>query len=1581
MISGFYLKGSCEENVTRVTDPKTLAHCHELWGKDIETFGPWKRIPDDLFFHSQSNHIWRSTADQHHLSSVILICGKCASSMDIAWKLLKENVLKVWDSVMAVEQTAGRGQFRRAWISPPGNIYAAWIWPTLSEAEGSGTYQQGLLSLIAAFTAAKVLETFGVDVQIKWPNDLLFNNRKIGGILLEPRQNGIIVGLGLNLASAPSQRTIGSEAGVKTSCLLQEGFNLTPLEVWSRMADDGKKWFYRLIQSIKPREFIHLVSRRLAWYGKEIFISGNQQKPRLARIIGLIEDGGLLVTCNAKTEVVYSGRIVPAQSYASTLFPSSHLRKTFLEFKKGLNSTHYEECENVMKAKTLDQVLAENKGKPILVANRGIPARRICRSISEMEAISIMTATEIDKTSPSTVSAQELLLLGDNPTAYLDIDLIIEKAKERGVIAIHPGWGFAAEDHSFPRKCQEAGILFIGPPHDAMRLLGNKVAVRKLAMELDIPVVPGSEDAVTLEEARAFAKEIGYPIMLKAEGGGGGRGIYEVYGEQELESAFMKASAFAQASFGNPKLFIEKLLTSVRHIEIQVAADKHGNVFAFDERDCTIQRNHQKLVEITPSPWPGMTEKLRQDLKDYSAKLVKAVNYYSLATVEFLVDTDGTPYLIEVNTRLQVEHGITEVRYGVDLVAEQIAIAFGSVLSINEEETKPYQHAMQVRINCEDPQNNFAPNAGWITRHTPPGGAGVRLNSCIKTGYEFPSQYDSAASLLIAFGRSWNKCVKVMRRALREYHVGGVKTTITFHRQIMKHPVFYSGYYDTKFIEKTPELMHYVYQPPEYLRLSRLVAELSAKGYNEFVQLGEYRGIHDKRIGPFKPVKPREVKSDFVHPYPRGDRQAALDFIRYSGYIHFTDTTTRDITQSNSGNRFRLAEDKIIGPYLDKCGFFSLENGGGAHFHVAMLANMTYPFTEAKKWNEFAPQTMKQILIRSTNVLGYKPQPRNLMRKTADMVCEHYDVIRCFDFLNHIENMRPFAEVAMNSKANIFEPAISLSYAKGFDVKHYLSVTDEILAMIADVAGMTVKQASRSIILGLKDMAGVCPPRFMRQLVQSIRQKYPDLVIHYHRHYTDGLFVPAVAAAAEAGANIVDTGIGASVRWYGQGEVLSTAAYIEDEIGLKTNLNKDMIRACGFALKQIMPYYDRYCDPYFKGIDYDVVEHGMPGGATSSSQEGAMKQGYIHLLPHMLEFLSGTRKITRYHDVTPGSQITWNTAFLAVTGAFQRGGEEQVLRMLGTLKAVNTIAEDELSPEYKKSRLELYRDCNDAFRDLLLGKFGKLPLGFPPDWVYESAFGETYKQAIASRSEESPLNMLEDIDLKEEFKKLKELIHREPTEEEFVLYLNHPGDALKTFEFVAKFGEPNNIPVDVWFEGLEKGIDLEFTDSDGKPHQMTILDIFQPDKETGIATVRYLLDSEIYSYQVKVTEGIGKAAGTVEMADVRNIYHVAAPSNGDLWVTYVKAGDVVTKGEELFNISIMKQEKSVTAPVDGIVKRVLKFGDYQESKKMIPVINGELLVELSPASDSCPNCKSPIDVEHHKFCPICGYKIGARIEK
>ena len=789
-----------------------------------------------------------------------------------------------------------------------------------------------------------------------------------------------------------------------------------------------------------------------------------------------------------------------------------------------------------MIAKTFLEVLSEVEGKKILVANRGISARRVLRSIRErLRAIPVLTVTDVDMTSPATAGAHELITLGPDPRAYLDIDTVIKKAKARGVVAIHPGWGFASEDSEFPRKCAEAGVIFIGSSAEAMKSLGNKVEVRKLAQGLGIPVVPGSLGAVTIPEAREIAKKIGFPIMLKAEGGGGGRGIYEIYSEAQLETAFSKASAMAQASFGNHRLFVEKLLTNVRHIEIQVAADMHGNVFAFDERDCSVQRNHQKLVEITPSPWHGMTEELRQSLKDYAERLVRETGYYSLATVEFLVDENSQPYLIEVNTRLQVEHGITECRYGVDLVEEQINIAFGGKLRFNCADTRPFLSAMQLRINCEDPKQNFAPNAGLITRYLSPGGQGIRLDSCLTAGYEYPTQYDSAGALLIAYGRTWPKVVSVMERALREYIIGGLKTTIPFHRQILRHPDFLKGNFNTDFIAQNPYLLNYLDEEPEALRLSWLVADISARGYNPHVMLGKYRGREDYRLGRFKPHMPDVDLRKHQSPYPRGDRKAILDMVRDSGKVHFVDTTTRDITQSNSGNRFRLAEDALIGPYLDSCGFFSLENGGGAHFHVAMMANMTYPFSEAAEWNRFAPKTLKQLLIRSTNVLGYKPQPRNLMRLTGEMICEHYDVVRCFDFLNHIDNMYPFAEVALNTPGVIFQPSLSMSFAKGFDVPHYMGVLEAILDQAAKAGGMTRKEAEKSIILALKDMAGVCPPRFVKELITTIRKAYPDLVLDYHRHYTDGLFVPAVGAAAEAGCHIVDVALGASVRWYGQG--------------------------------------------------------------------------------------------------------------------------------------------------------------------------------------------------------------------------------------------------------------------------------------------------------------------------------------------------------------------------------------------------------------------------------------------------------------
>lgn len=1234
-----------------------------------------------------------------------------------------------------------------------------------------------------------------------------------------------------------------------------------------------------------------------------------------------------------------------------------------------------------MANKTFKEVQDYLKGKTILVANRGIPARRICRSIRErFDAIAAMTATDVDKTAPAASTAQELLLLGADPRAYLDVENIVHKAKNRGVVGIHPGWGFASEDSRFPAICKKNDIVFIGASEEAMNLLGNKVQARSVARKLGIPVVPGSDGAVDLDTAHTIIEEIGLPIMLKAEGGGGGRGIFAIHNEAELADAFFKASTMAQASFGNPRLFVEKFLTNVHHIEIQVLADRYGNVFAFDERDCTIQRNNQKLMEVTPSPWKGVTRSLRERLKDYSRRLIKAVGYHSLATVEFLVLPDGTPYLIEVNTRLQVEHGITECRYGIDLVEEQIAIAFGAELRYREETLRPSYTSMQVRINLENPQDNFTPNSGLITRYVSPGGPGVRLDSNISAGYEFPANYDSAGALLIAYAHDWEKTTGIMERALSEYVVGGVHTTIPFFRQVIKNQDFCTGNVTTSFVSQHPELMQYEDLAPEGERLSRLVAEISARGYNPYVSLGVYRSRETPRLGAFNPAMPHIPAEDRrrANPYPHGDRESLLDFIRDSDYVHFTDTTPRDITQSNTGNRVRLAEDRLIGPYEDNAGFFSIENGGGAHFHVAMLANMTYPFTEAQEWNRFAPKTLKQLLVRSTNVLGYKPQPRNLMKVTGEMICDNYQVVRSFDFLNHVENMLPFAEVVMNRRDCVFEPALSMSYAKGFDVQHYLGVTEHIVRMMSRLLGIDPQKASRHFILGLKDMAGVCPPRFMKTLISSLRKEWPELVLHYHRHVTDGLFVPSCGAAAQAGCQILDAALGSSVRSYGQGDVQSLVAYLEDELGLKTNLNMNAIRDANFVCKQVMPYYDRYCSPYFHGVDYDVIRHGMPGGATSSSQEGAMKQGYIHLLPYMLRFLEQTRKIVRYHDVTPGSQITWNTSFLAVTGAFKRGGEDEVRYLLEVMQEVNRTPEESLSPEMRKARLTIYRDCNDAFRNLLLGKFGRLPLGFPPDWVYESAFGSSdWRAALTNRTECSPLETIPDINLAAEKEECTKLLQRQPLSEEYVMYLNFPGDALKTIRFKSKFGDANCLPLNTWFEGMEVGESISFQDSGGKPHHLQMLSISRPN-DAGMSVVRYVLDSEFMSTEVQLSQAMGKGVRGVTMADPNDINQIGSPSTGDLWVMYVAPGDIVKKGEEIFNVSIMKQEKAVLAPCDGMVKRVLKTADFKENKKMIPVREGELLVELGPVPRMCPNeaCGHPIASKDARFCPYCGTPLG-----
>ena len=1236
-------------------------------------------------------------------------------------------------------------------------------------------------------------------------------------------------------------------------------------------------------------------------------------------------------------------------------------------------------------------------GVSIGVANRGVPALRIGRTIRQMGGTFVAFYTEHDKTAPHvSKSARAFYLPSDS---YLNLDEIITIARRNGVRGLHPGWGFAAEDFTFPRKCREHGIVFIGPSEEAMRQLGNKVQAIKVAKKAGIAVVPGSGGAVGRSEAKEVAGRIGYPVLIKSEGGGGGRGIVLAKSEKDLDQHFLTAATMAETSFGNPNLFIEKFLTQVRHLEIQILRDHYGNVIALDERDCSLQRKNQKLLEITPTPWHGMTPKLRETLKDAAITLADQTGYDSIATVEFLVKEDGSFHFIEANTRLQVEHGVTELLYDIDLVEEMIRVAFGEKLSLDASALKPRGYAMQCRINFEDPQHDFQPNAGRLTRYLPPGGQGVRLNSCVFEGYEFPRAFDSAGALLMTHAATWDRAVAIMRRALSGYIISGLRTTIPFHRQLIDHPAFFEGQFDTRFVERTPELMEYREIEPEHIRLSYLMAEITARGYNPYLALGTYRQFGDSRQGPAaigavdggekrageKRAGEREADvrcSDtppatdppgdgYRPPFdPNAPRKEVLEFLRASEYVELCNTTPRDITQSESSNRVRLYDDRLYGPLIDKCGYAMLEIGGGAHYHVNMLGNMTDPWHEAKEWNCFAPHTQKLILVRSTNLLGYAPQGKEVMRRTVQTIIQHSHVVRCFDFLNHIETMTPLAEIVLQDENRIFAPAISFSWAEGFTAEHYHSALEEILELVARILDCSKEDASREIIFVIKDMAGMAPPRFVREVVTLAKQKYPDLIVQYHRHNTDGLGVAALGAAAEAGARILDVGDGPAVRFYGQPGVLPVAAYLEGELGLKTRVDKDQVRETAFMLKQLMPIYDRYVRPVFLGPDYDVTRHGLPGGATSSSQEGALKQGNAFLLPYILVILELYRQIIRYHDVTPGSQITWTNGYLMAVKAYERGGMREVQRIIDLMRHAIDAKEDELTDSDRNVRLIIFSHATDSLRNLLVGKFGRLPLGWPPDWVYQSVFGDTWRDRIGGRTEESPLLSLPPVDMEAVKRDLAEHIGREPTEDELVNYLNHPGDALKLIQNLERFGDPNNFADDIWFEGLEVNVERELRDSDGKIHTIKLTYVSSALDEMGRRTVRYELDNEAFEQKVQVEEP-RELTAELEMADPSNPYQIAAPFDADLWVVHKRIGESVHENEEVLNLSLMKMETPVTAPAAGIVRRVVVAANYKVDRKMVPVKKGQLLIELAPPRRICLSCEAGLDEAYH-FCPQCG---------
>ena len=664
--------------------------------------------------------------------------------------------------------------------------------------------------------------------------------------------------------------------------------------------------------------------------------------------------------------------------------------------------------------------------------------------------------------------------------------------------------------------------------------------------------------------------------------------------------------------------------------------------------------------------------------------------------------------------------------------------------------------------------------------------------------------------------------------------------------------------------------------------------------------------------------------------------QDVLKKLRDSKQIHLTTTGPRDTGQSDYKNRHTFSDLIRLAPLYEDAGYFSVEMHGGARFHQNLLSNMLDPFEEAAAWKSTLNNTLTQTLVRSTNVWGYRSYPENVIRESVRAFTPTIDVWRCFDFLNYVPNMRPLAEEVLK-EGKIFEPAISFTQSDECTNEYYLKVAREMVALCG---------GEKHTIICIKDMAGGGSPERTARLVDAILQEFPELIIHLHRHSTDGLGLPAMIAAAKAGAKIFDVTDDAFVRFYGQAPVRPFVALLKEN-GFDVNIKEKSLDDASNLVHEFIHHYEPF-ESQYRGPSYDVVYHRMPGGAFPSSFEQAEKGGFLHLMPWILKGMSFGNRIIRYFDVTPGSQITWTTWAGIIQRRFQEGGEEKVVQLLDFLEAFIANGQDlnALDEEARKELVRLYETASDDLRKLLLGEYGPLPFGWPENWVYRSAFGaEKWQEAIQQRDEGAPPPI--EVDIESERKNLAKELNRPPTNNELVLYLQHPTGALKFFQFRKKYGNTSVLPTYAWLYGLDHKHDRVQFDSNGKPHEIRLVSIGK-ETEDGLVWVVLSVDNVLIEFPVETPKAQADGSVSVQFADPSKPEEVGSPMSGNIWrmgspKRSIQEGDIVEKDEELTNIEVMKTENAVRAPFAGQIERIhIKLDDA--------VVEGQILFEITPLS-------------------------------
>ncbi len=1138
------------------------------------------------------------------------------------------------------------------------------------------------------------------------------------------------------------------------------------------------------------------------------------------------------------------------------------------------------------------------KFKRVLVANRGEIAIRIFRACKELGIRSVAIYSEEDKNTLFRTKADESYQIGRGKSpvdAYLAIDEIIDLAKAKGVDAIHPGYGFLSENVEFAKACEDAGLVFIGPDYNMMDNLGDKVKSKIVANKVGVPTIPGMTETIpSVEVALDFAEKCGYPVMLKAAAGGGGRGMRIVRSEEELPDQFISAKSEAKKAFGIDDIFIEKYLEKPKHIEVQILGDNYGNVVHLYERDCSIQRRHQKVVEFSPAL--SITEEQRQNICNDALKIAKAVNYRSAGTVEFLVDNDGRHYFIEMNPRIQVEHTVTEMTTGVDIVQSQILIAEGYALDSNkiniksQDDIQPRGYAIQCRLTTEDPINGFAPDTGTITKYTSAGGYGIRLDA----GNAFANSvispyYDSLLVKVTSWARSFEDASNKAARALKEMKIMGVKTNRTFLLNVLNHPIFRAGKCDTGFIEDNPELMNMMAKEDKELKVLTFLGEKFVNGNKG--QKPQFDVPVFPRIKPEEISMLRGTKQILDEKGPKG----VADWVKDQKKLLITDTTMRDAQQSLMATRVRTVDMEKIAPATALYGqnLFSLEMWGGATFDTAYRFLKESPWERLETLRAKIPNVLFQMLIRGANGVGYKNYPDNVIRRfVKEAAATGIDVFRIFDSLNWIQGMEVALDETLN-QGKVAEACICYTgdildeSREKYNLNYYVKMAKEL-------------EKRGSHILGIKDMSGLLKPMAAKKLIEALKNEI-SIPIHLHTHDTSGNGVATLMMAANAGVDIVDSAFNSMSGLTSQPALNSIVAAMEST-ERATGIDTDGIQKISDYWAAVRPVYKEFESDMITS-SAEIYKYEMPGGQYSNLKSQVESFGLGHKFNDDKDMYKAVNeKLGDIVKVTPSSKAVGDMAIFMV--------------------------QNELTPQniYEKAK---DIDFPDSIVSYFEGMMGQPEGGFPEKLQKLVLHG---KEPINCR----PGELLPDEDFDAIKEKLRNEMGLEGTEQEALSYALYP----KVFEdYHASLKKDGNFRLmgsDIFFHGLYEGETCDVKIKEGKELIIKLNHSRDTDEE-GFKTVMFEVNGNRTAVNIKDQAAVsfGSAATTV-YANADDPTEIGANIPGTILKVLVKEGDAVEEKQPIAVIEAMKMETNILAPAKGVVEKIhIKEGQQVKAGELI----------------------------------------------